>query len=76
MDIHIPCGVGDYLYRIDKSRKIIETKKINQINVYIGRDSCIIHIEFEICGFCTASDLGKTVFKNRADAARKSEEIQ
>lgn len=76
MNIDVPCNVGEYLYRVDKSRKIIETKKISQICVYIGRNGCVIRIDFEICGFCTPSDFGKTVFKNRADALQKLEEIQ
>lgn len=76
MNIEIPCNVGDYVYKLNKSQKKIETKKISQINVHIGRDSLAIHMEFEIYGFCTLRDLGNTVFINRADALRKLEEIK
>lgn len=67
--IYIPCKVGDYVYILNKSQNRIETKKVCYIKIHIGRDDQIlIHIEFEINGFCRASDFGKTVFTEKADA--------
>lgn len=75
MNIEVPCSVGDYVYELNKSREKIETKKVCRIEIYIGRDNrCMIHIEFEVCGFCRASDFGKTVFTDRADALHALDE--
>ena len=69
MDINIPCNVGDYVYRINFMTCKIETKKVSHMQIHIGRDNqYLIHIEFEVCGFCRDTDFGKTVFKNRIDA--------
>ena len=69
MDINIPCNVGDYVYRINFATYKIETKKVDQMQIHIGRDNhYLIHIEFEVCGSCRDTDFGKIVFKNRIDA--------
>ena len=69
MDINIPCNVGDYVYRINFTTYKVETKKVVQMHIHIGRyNRYLIHIEFEVCGCCIDTDFGKTVFKNRIDA--------
>ena len=57
------------------SEKKVETKKVSHMQIHIGRDGVsVIHIEFEICGYCRASDFGKTVFTDRADALHALDE--
>lgn len=69
MIVEVPCNVGDYVYRLDRMREKIEMKKVARIEIHIGHNGkCISHIEFEIAGFCHASDFGKTVFPDRNEA--------
>lgn len=69
MKIDVPCNVGDVVYQIDKSRQKIETKKVVRISIDICRDNlCAIFITFATFGFCIASDFGKTVFHDYAEA--------
>lgn len=73
--VSIPCIVGDYVYELNKSREKVETKKVRNIEINIGRGNCYaVHIEFEVCGFCRPSDFGKTVFKTPGDAAHALDE--
>lgn len=75
MNIDVPCSVGDYVYELNKAREKVETKKVSHMQIHIGRDNgCLIHIEFEVCGFCRASDFGKTVFTDRPDALHALDE--
>ena len=64
----LPCKVGDYVYQIDRMNNKINTKKVRQITIILGRQSCIIQFDFETTGYCIYEEFGRTVFTNKVDA--------
>lgn len=65
-----PCKVGDYVYVIDKMYNKINTKKVAQIIITIGKQSCIMQFVFETTGYCIYEDFGRTVFMNKVEAEK------
>ena len=63
-----PCKVGDYVYQIDRQNNKINTKKVRQITIILGRQSCIMQFDFETTGYCIYEEFGRTVFTNKVDA--------
>lgn len=64
-----PCKVGDYVYQIDRQNNKINTHKVAQITITLGKKSCTMHFDFETTGHCRYEDFGKTVFMNKVEAA-------
>lgn len=71
---HLPCKVGDTVYQLDRSNKKIITKKVQDINVYIGKRTTSIQITFETYGMCFHREFGKSVFFNKKDAHKALKE--
>lgn len=65
----LPCKVGDYVYQIDRQNNKINTHKVAQITITLGKKSCTMHFDFETTGHCRYEDFGKTVFMNKVEAA-------
>lgn len=63
-----PCKVGDFVYQIDRKNNKINTYKVAQITITLGKQSCMMHFDFETTGHCRYEDFGKTVFMNKVDA--------
>lgn len=63
-----PCKVGDYVYQIDRQNNKINTKKVRQITITLGIQSCIMQFDFETTGYCIYEEFGRTVFTNKVDA--------
>lgn len=63
-----PCKVGDYVYQIDRKNNKINTNKVSQITIVLGKQSCTMHFDFETTGHCRYEDFGRTIFMNKIDA--------
>lgn len=70
----LPCKVGDFVYQLDRTNKKILTKKVQEINIYMGQKTTSVQIMFEVYGMCFQREFGKSVFVNKKDAQQALKE--
>lgn len=68
LSIILPCQIGDYVYWLDRGNRKIITKKVQEINVYIGRNTFSKQIIFETAGSCFSREFGRNAFLNKNEA--------
>jgi hypothetical protein len=73
LSIILPCQIGDYVYWLDRGNRKIITKKVQEINVYIGRNTFSKQIIFETAGTCFSREFGTNAFLNKNEAEKALE---
>lgn len=74
--LKLPCKIGDFVYQVDMTNKVVRTQKVSKIEAVVcGKNEMSFRIWFETAGACHSFQFGKTVFFNKAEAIQVLDDL-